>query len=128
MEECPTELLDVFCHVCHWLSLVDVMNCRSVCHSLYNKTLQISFSQWKELDLSDFQLCMTDEIVERLISREGFVVERLSFARCEEITDYTLRVVSNYAIKLQDLNLSWCSKITDEGISSLCNRSRGKCL
>lgn len=70
----------------------------------------------RDLDLSNCE--WIDSSCVKIIC-EMIELERLSFGRCNGVTDYGIREIGEKLIKLYYLNLGWCANVSEKGISLL---------
>ncbi|CAK6434607.1 unnamed protein product [Pipistrellus nathusii] len=92
------------------LTLKDVVNCGQVCHSWMVMTQNSTL--WNHIDFSSVKNEVMDKYVTYTLQRWRLNVLRLNFRGCP-LQAKTLRSVS-LCKNLQELNVSDCSKLTDE--------------
>ena len=62
---------------------------------------------------------VTDDVVSKIAWNFKYLRE-LDVGSCFSVTDGSMKVLTNTALLLESLRVSWCSKITDEGLLGAC--------
>ena len=75
--------------------------------------LALDGSNWQEIDLFDFQLDISSEVVENLAFACKRFLKKLSLKGCKNITDTALIKFSKTCKNIEYLDLNDCKKLTD---------------
>jgi F-box/leucine-rich repeat protein 2/20 len=102
------QLLRIF----SYLDIVSLCRCAQVCR--YWNTLAMDGSNWKQVDLFNFQKDIKASVVESLAQRCGGFLKDLSLRGCENIQDSALRSFATKCPNIERLQLNKCKRVTDD--------------